>query len=488
MRRLSWALMALVALVALAYGAAADDGPRTNAERASRLANTIACPQCNGESVGQSNAPIADIIRTEINQQVDAGLTDDQIRAIYVERYGEWVNLTPPASGIDAWVWIAPFLLIGVAAGGVGLALVRWREPARAGALVRAAERSDAAVAARLDPDGLALLTDERAFLAQSIVDLRREHEAGDLSDEDFEALHDDYTRRHIEVDAAITEEREAYAAAPPLGRGQVGRWVLGLAVLGVVVGVTLAQTSGSRLASDEITGGVRQGTLSLLNDARALLGQPDQWDTAISLYDEALEQSPANTEALTYRVWLVYRQGGTVAEAMSAWDEVVRIDATYPDVRVFRAIALTNDEQFAAARVELEAFDALDPPEVLSDLVNREGLRGTVYGEVLLPELAGAGRVTLEGLGVSATNALAAGDYLVTGDAAAAAFKLYVAVEEAEPDNPAALVRVAAVLTAAGQTAEATARLDRLDALPAADVPDAVRAQADDIRATIAG
>lgn len=487
MRKLSWGLLVLVVVLALGYASVASEEDLTNAERASALAKTIACPQCQGESVGQSNAPIADIIRTEIKQQVDAGLTDAEIRAIYVDRYGEWVNLTPPASGFDSWVWIAPFLVLGVAAGGLGLAFVRWREPASAAAPVAAAARADARAAARLNPDDLAVLQDEQAFLGQSITDLRREYEAGDLTDEDYEALHDDYTRRQTEVESAIAEERHAFAAARPFGGGQIGRWVLGLAVAGTVVGVTLAQTTGSRLDGDVATGGVRPSTITLLNEARQLFADPERWDEAIGLYDDAIELSPANAEALTYRAWLVYRQGGTVADAMVAWDEVVRLDAEYPDVRVFRAIALTNDEQFDAARTELEVFDSLDPPQLLKDLVNSEGLRGTVYGETLRADLVGDERITLDGLDISVANALAGGDYLLTSDDQALAFKLYFAASEVEPDNPFLLVRLAALYTASGLFDDATAALDRLDALPDDAVPDDVRQQGADIRTTLA-
>ncbi len=129
LRALSWILMACVATVALAYGATADRGPQTDAERAAALAASIACPQCAGQPVSESNAPIAEVIRTEIKQQVDAGLTDAEIRAVYVARYGEWVDLTPARSGLTGVVWVAPFLVIGAAVGALALAFARWRGP-----------------------------------------------------------------------------------------------------------------------------------------------------------------------------------------------------------------------------------------------------------------------------------------------------------------------------------------------------------------------
>ena len=130
LRNLSWVLMAVVFVAALVFGATDDGGPESDQERAAGLASNIACPQCNGQPVSESNAPIAEVIRTEIKQQVDAGLTDDEIISVYVARYGDWVDLTPSSSGLTGVVWIAPFLVIGAAAGALALAFSRWRGPA----------------------------------------------------------------------------------------------------------------------------------------------------------------------------------------------------------------------------------------------------------------------------------------------------------------------------------------------------------------------
>ena len=51
-----------------------------------------------------------------------------------------------------------------------------------------------------LDPDEVAALEEQRDFLLSSLADLDREHEAGDLDDDDYEALRDDYTSRAATV------------------------------------------------------------------------------------------------------------------------------------------------------------------------------------------------------------------------------------------------------------------------------------------------
>lgn len=143
--------MAVVGIVALAYGATDEGGPRSDAERSAELASTIACPVCAGQPVSDSNAPIAVEIRTQVKQQVDAGLSDAEIRQVYIDRYGQWVDLTPSRNGITGLVWVAPFLVIGAAVGALALAFSRWQgSPATAS---RASDADRALVDAALADD-----------------------------------------------------------------------------------------------------------------------------------------------------------------------------------------------------------------------------------------------------------------------------------------------------------------------------------------------
>ncbi|MEC7845055.1 MAG: cytochrome c-type biogenesis protein [Actinomycetota bacterium] len=124
-RAISWFFMIAVFLAALIFGTLDSRTAETPAERAASLASTIACPQCSGQPVSESSAPIAQVIRAEIKEQVDQGLSDSEIKAIYIQRYGAWVNLNPSNKGFDSIVWIAPFLIIGIALGGITLAYSR---------------------------------------------------------------------------------------------------------------------------------------------------------------------------------------------------------------------------------------------------------------------------------------------------------------------------------------------------------------------------
>ena len=108
LRLVSWVLLGVVVAVTLGYGALDDGGTRSNAERAAALAQTIACPQCSGQAVGESDVAIAREIRADIARRVERGETDDAIRQVYADRYGDWVLLTPSSSGVTGLVWVVP--------------------------------------------------------------------------------------------------------------------------------------------------------------------------------------------------------------------------------------------------------------------------------------------------------------------------------------------------------------------------------------------
>lgn len=131
-RWLSWVLMAIVGLAALIVGATADSGPQSDGERMSELAATIRCPQCRGQSVAESNVAIAREIRGDIRTRISTGETDDEIRQVYIDRYGRSIVLTPDGGGFTGLVWIVPVVAAGLALAAVALAFQRWKVEAAA--------------------------------------------------------------------------------------------------------------------------------------------------------------------------------------------------------------------------------------------------------------------------------------------------------------------------------------------------------------------
>jgi len=141
-RRLSWGLLALVLVGALAVGSQGKSGPPTEDQRVERLSSVLRCPTCRGLSAAQSDAPSAEAIRDEVRRRVQQGETDAQIKGYLISRYGEDILLQPR----NRTVWVLP-VLGGVAAVG-GLVLVIARRRVRPG--LTATEDDEALVAKAL--------------------------------------------------------------------------------------------------------------------------------------------------------------------------------------------------------------------------------------------------------------------------------------------------------------------------------------------------
>ena len=139
---LSWLLVGVSLATMLVFGVVDGRDDRTNAERAHDIGATIACPQCVGQSVVESDVAIAREIRAEIGRLVVAGYSDDDIRTRFAERYGDWVVLTPSTSGVSGLVWVIP--VVGLVFGGGLLAatLSRWRRASTAGEEVSDEDRA----------------------------------------------------------------------------------------------------------------------------------------------------------------------------------------------------------------------------------------------------------------------------------------------------------------------------------------------------------
>lgn len=112
-------------VVALGVGVT-DRGDRSDADRALTIAKSVRCPTCRGQSVAESEAPIAVFLRNDIERRIHEGEHDGEIRAALVERYGPEVLLTPPSRGIASLVWVIPVAAVTVSGAGVVVAFRRW--------------------------------------------------------------------------------------------------------------------------------------------------------------------------------------------------------------------------------------------------------------------------------------------------------------------------------------------------------------------------
>jgi cytochrome c-type biogenesis protein CcmH len=121
-----WAVLAIVAAVSLAIGVQRPGHP-TLQQRTLQLAGEVRCPVCTGESAAQSQAPEAAQVRQQIETSLAAGQAPSAILNRLVSEFGASILEKPQPSGVSLLVWVLPIAVAGVAAVGLGVALVRWR-------------------------------------------------------------------------------------------------------------------------------------------------------------------------------------------------------------------------------------------------------------------------------------------------------------------------------------------------------------------------
>jgi cytochrome c-type biogenesis protein CcmH len=143
-RRLGWLALAVVVVAALLVGVTDERGPQSPGDRARNLAESIACPQCDGQSVADSDSPASDAIREFIDDRIEAGQSDAQIRDELAASFGEHLLLTPGRSGVSSLVWTLPVVALVAAFAGIVFAFRRWR----GGGVAHASDEDRALVAA----------------------------------------------------------------------------------------------------------------------------------------------------------------------------------------------------------------------------------------------------------------------------------------------------------------------------------------------------
>ncbi len=105
------ALLALTAIITLLWLTAPSP---TAADRADALAGELRCPDCQGLSVADSQTAAAREVRRQVDELVGSGATNDEVRAHFVDRYGEWILLGPRVPAF----WLLPLIVVlaGIAA------------------------------------------------------------------------------------------------------------------------------------------------------------------------------------------------------------------------------------------------------------------------------------------------------------------------------------------------------------------------------------
>ena len=89
-----------------------DDPQQTEDFRT--LATELRCLVCQNESLAGSNAELAQDLRKEIYEMMQAGKTKEEIIEFMVARYGDFVLYRPPLKPSTYPLWFGPFLLLAI--------------------------------------------------------------------------------------------------------------------------------------------------------------------------------------------------------------------------------------------------------------------------------------------------------------------------------------------------------------------------------------
>ena len=113
--RVFWAIATLVLTVpALAGGEPLIFTDAEQEARYQQLTVELRCLVCQNQNLADSDAPLAQDLRQEIYDMMQAGRSDNEIKQFLIDRYGDFVLYMPPVKSNTLVLWLMPaFLLIG---------------------------------------------------------------------------------------------------------------------------------------------------------------------------------------------------------------------------------------------------------------------------------------------------------------------------------------------------------------------------------------
>ncbi len=96
--------------------------------RAKALQKELRCLVCQGQSIDESGSPLATDLRRLIREQIQNGMTDEQIKDFLVARYGIFVLMQPPVRSDTYFLWFGPALLILAGGAAIAVTVLRSRQ------------------------------------------------------------------------------------------------------------------------------------------------------------------------------------------------------------------------------------------------------------------------------------------------------------------------------------------------------------------------
>ena len=84
----------------------------TYLKRYQNLLEELRCPKCQNQNLADSNAPISNDLKVEIQRLLEQGLDDDDIKRALTERYSDFILYDPKFNKNTYFLWLAPFIVL----------------------------------------------------------------------------------------------------------------------------------------------------------------------------------------------------------------------------------------------------------------------------------------------------------------------------------------------------------------------------------------
>ncbi len=244
-------------------------------------------------------------------------------------------------------------------------------------------------------------LAEEKRAIYRALKELDFDHEAGHLSDGDYEAIRSRYESRAAQVLKELDTIETSRPKSERLSPGQPEKSVseapgrpwtrrpatliagaLALMVFGVALGLGVARYSQPDPAApppvslpqaliDPSRPITPEALKSMLDAARQSLFA-GRYQEAIAAYQAVLERDPKNVDAITH-MGLIVATGGHGDQALQAFDRAISLDPNYPPAHLYRGQVLYETKQdYRGAIQSWEKFVRLVPEEENKALARR--------------------------------------------------------------------------------------------------------------------
>lgn len=84
--------------------------------RYQQLIEELRCPKCQNQNLADSNSPISNDLRAQVQRLLEEGMSDQQIKDYLVARYSEFILYRPEVNQSTWLLWGSPivFVLMGL--------------------------------------------------------------------------------------------------------------------------------------------------------------------------------------------------------------------------------------------------------------------------------------------------------------------------------------------------------------------------------------